>query len=48
MLWTDFSHLLSAVLVVVGAVLPVVNPPGDAPIFLRMTVRLRQLQPGPS
>jgi multiple antibiotic resistance protein len=38
MLWTDFSHLLSAILVVVGAVLPVVNPPGDAPLFLRMTV----------
>ena len=37
MLWTDFTQLVGAILVVVGAVLPVVNPPGDAPIFLRLT-----------
>jgi multiple antibiotic resistance protein len=38
MVWTDFTQLLSAILVVVGAILPVVNPPGDAPLFLRLTV----------
>src|SRR5208282_2698724 len=37
MVWTDFTQLLGAILVVVGAILPVVNPPGDAPFFLRMT-----------
>jgi multiple antibiotic resistance protein len=37
MVWTDFTQLFGAILVVVGAILPVVNPPGDAPIFLRLT-----------
>jgi multiple antibiotic resistance protein len=37
MVWTDFTQLFGAILVVVGAILPVVNPPGDAPFFLRMT-----------
>ncbi len=37
MLWTDFTQLFGAILVIVGAVLPIVNPPGDAPLFLRMT-----------
>jgi len=37
MLWSDLVQLSGAILVVVGAVLPVVNPPGDAPIFLRLT-----------
>jgi multiple antibiotic resistance protein len=37
MVWTDFTQLLGAILVVVGAILPVVNPPGDAPFFLRLT-----------
>jgi len=37
MLWSDIVQLSGAILVVVGAVLPVVNPPGDAPIFLRLT-----------
>ena len=37
MVSTDFTQLLGAILVVVGAILPVVNPPGDAPIFLRLT-----------
>ena len=37
MIFTDFSQLTSAVLLIVGALLPVVNPLGDAPIFLRMT-----------
>jgi multiple antibiotic resistance protein len=35
--WTDVTQLVGAILVIVGAILPVVNPPGDAPIFLRMT-----------
>jgi multiple antibiotic resistance protein len=37
MAWNDLTQLFGAVLVVVGAVLPLVNPPGDAPLFLRMT-----------
>jgi multiple antibiotic resistance protein len=37
MIFTDFSQLISAILLIVGALLPVVNPLGDAPIFLRMT-----------
>ncbi len=37
MLWTDFTQLGGAILLIVGAILPVVNPLGDAPIFLRMT-----------
>ncbi len=37
MVWTDFTQLFGAILVVVGAILPVVNPPGDAPLFLRLT-----------
>src|SRR6266700_1588031 len=35
--WTDVTQLTGAILVIVGAILPVVNPPGDAPLFLRMT-----------
>ncbi|MGZ0655394.1 MarC family protein [Coraliomargarita sp. W4R72] len=34
MIW---SHLASAILLILGALLPVVNPLGDAPIFLKMT-----------
>jgi multiple antibiotic resistance protein len=37
MLWSDFADLGSAILLIVGAVLPVVNPLGDAPLFLNMT-----------
>jgi len=37
MVWTDLVQLGSAILVIVGAILPVVNPPGDAPLFLQMT-----------
>ena len=37
MIWSDFGQLIGAVLLMVGALLPVVNPLGDAPIFLRMT-----------
>lgn len=37
MLWTDFTALAAPILVIVGALLPVVNPPGDAPIFLNLT-----------
>jgi multiple antibiotic resistance protein len=33
----DLSMLLGATLLIVGAVLPVVNPLGDAPIFLTLT-----------
>jgi multiple antibiotic resistance protein len=35
--WTDVTQLTGAILVIVGAILPIVNPPGDAPIFLRLT-----------
>jgi hypothetical protein len=37
MLWSDMAQLIGAILLIVGALLPVVNPLGDAPIFLRMT-----------
>ena len=37
MIWSDVTQLVGAILLVLGAVLPVVNPLGDAPIFLRMT-----------
>ena len=37
MFWTDLSQLTSAVLLMIGALLPVVNPLGDAPVFLAMT-----------
>lgn len=37
MIWSDLVQLAGAVLLILGAVLPVVNPLGDAPIFLRMT-----------
>ena len=37
MIWPDFCQLTGAILLMVGAVLPVVNPLGDAPIFLAMT-----------
>jgi multiple antibiotic resistance protein len=37
LIWSDLSQLAGAVFLVIGAVLPVVNPLGDAPIFLRMT-----------
>jgi multiple antibiotic resistance protein len=35
--WSDFTQLAGAILLIVGTLLPVVNPPGDAPIFLNMT-----------
>ena len=38
LVWEDLVQLSGAILVVVGAILPVVNPPGDAPLFLRLTV----------
>jgi len=37
MISSDLGQLTSAILLMVGALLPVVNPLGDAPIFLRMT-----------
>jgi multiple antibiotic resistance protein len=36
-MWGEFAQLGSAILVILGAILPVVNPPGDAPLFLRLT-----------
>lgn len=36
-IWSDPSQLTSAILLITGALLPVVNPLGDAPILLRMT-----------
>lgn len=38
MIWSDLAQLFGAVLLIVAALLPVVNPLGDAPIFLSMTV----------
>lgn len=37
MIWSDLTQLTGAILLILGAVLPVVNPLGDAPIFLRMS-----------
>lgn len=37
MVWTDLNALSTAILVLVGAILPVVNPIGDAPLFLHLT-----------
>ena len=37
MVWSDIVQLFGAILVVVGAILPVVNPPADASLFLHMT-----------
>jgi multiple antibiotic resistance protein len=37
MVWTDLNQLATAILLIVGGVLPVVNPPGDAPLFLHLT-----------
>jgi multiple antibiotic resistance protein len=37
MLDEDLQQLLKAILVVVGAILPIVNPVGSAPMFLAMT-----------
>ena len=37
LVWNDLNQLGTAILVIVGTILPVVNPPGDAPLFLRMT-----------
>jgi len=37
MIWLDFRELVTVVLVTVGALLPLVNPLGSAPLFLAMT-----------
>jgi multiple antibiotic resistance protein len=37
MFWRDGVQLLNAVLLIVGALLPVVNPLGNVPIFLTLT-----------
>ncbi len=37
MIWSDLTQLTGAIFLIIGALLPVVNPVGDAPIFLRMT-----------
>ncbi len=39
---TDFSHFVWTVLLAVGALLPIVDPLGGAPIFIGMTVGLTQ------
>jgi hypothetical protein len=33
LIWSDLSQLIGAIFLILGAVLPVVNPLGDAPIF---------------
>jgi len=37
MIWSDVTQVVAAVLLIVGALLPLVNPLGDAPLFLAMT-----------
>lgn len=37
MIWQDGAKIANGILLVIGALLPVVNPLGDAPIFLSMT-----------
>jgi multiple antibiotic resistance protein len=37
LVWNDIVQLFGAILVVVGAILPIVNPPGDASLFLNLT-----------
>jgi len=37
LLWSDTTQLVNAVLLIVGALLPVVNPLGNVPIFLTLT-----------
>jgi multiple antibiotic resistance protein len=37
LLWSDTAQLVNAVLLIVGALLPVVNPLGNVPIFLTLT-----------
>jgi len=37
MIWPDIVQFIGAILLIVGALLPVVNPLGDAPLFLKMT-----------
>lgn len=37
LVWHDVLHLSGAILVIVGAILPIVNPLGDASLFLRLT-----------
>jgi multiple antibiotic resistance protein len=44
LLWSDLNQLVGATLLIVGAVLPVVNPLGDAPLFLQMTEGLDQTE----
>ena len=41
MIWSDLAQLIGAILLIIGALLPGVNPLGDAPIFLRMPPRVR-------
>ena len=48
MISDDIRHFLTALLLVVGSLLPIVNPVGSAPMFLAMTrgadVATRQIQ----
>src|SRR5271168_1026729 len=39
----DIAQLVGAILLIVGALLPVVNPVGDAPVFLDMTAGCDEL-----
>ena len=40
MIWSDLTQLVSAIPLIIGAVLPVDNPLGDAPIFPRTHVKM--------
>ena len=37
MIWNDIVQLFGAILIIIGAILPIVNPPGDASLFLQLT-----------
>ena len=43
MIWSDFDQLIGAILLIIGALLPVVNPLGDAR-FSENDPRLRRTQ----
>jgi CIC family chloride channel protein len=46
MIWDDIAQLFGAILVVVGAILPVVNPPADASLFMLGPVSYAAGTPG--
>ena len=45
--FTDLRHFAETVLLAVGALLPIVDPLGGAPIYLAMTAGLRPEERGP-